>query len=88
MSTAEQLLRDALDETGSFLLLGRDEAIRLIASEGIRLSAASTEPGFPMVVRASRDRIALELGIDASLEARAADARIVGVIQALLMGMV
>jgi hypothetical protein len=39
-----------------------------------------------MVLRASRDRIALELGIDASLAARAADARIVGVIQSLLLG--
>ncbi len=88
MSSAEQLLRDTLDETGVELQLARDEAVRLIASEGIRLSAASAEPGFSMVVRASRDRIALELGVDASLEARAADARIVGVIQALLVGMI
>tara|TARA_R110000737_G_scaffold47134_4_gene67041 strand:+ start:5073 stop:5339 length:267 start_codon:yes stop_codon:yes gene_type:complete len=88
MSAAEQLLRDALDETGVELQLARDEAIRLIATEGVRLAAASAEPGFSMVVRASRDIIALELGVDSSMEARAADARIVGVIQALLMGMV
>jgi hypothetical protein len=83
---AADLLRDALDETGLDLRQGRDEAIALIAAEGVRLAAASAEPGFNMVLRASRDRIALELGIDASLAARAADARIVGVIQSLLLG--
>lgn len=82
----EDLLRDALEETGVELRQSRDEAIQLVALEGARLAAASAEPGFDLVLRASRDRVALELGIDASLAARAADARIVGVIQSILLG--
>jgi len=82
----EDLLRDALEEQGEELNLAREEAVRLVALEGARLAAASAEPGFNMVLRASRDRIALELGIDASEQARAADGRILGVIQAVLLG--
>ena len=85
--TPEELLKDALDETGIRLKIARDEAVAMLAAEGARLAAASAEPGFPLVLRASRDRIALELGIDASLQARAADSRMVGVIQAVLLGL-
>tara|TARA_R110002167_G_scaffold93122_2_gene249800 strand:+ start:2667 stop:2936 length:270 start_codon:yes stop_codon:yes gene_type:complete len=82
----ENLLRDALEETGASLNLATDEAIRIVALEGARLAAASAEPGFALVLRASRDVVALKLGLNASLEARAADARLVGIIQSVLMG--
>lgn len=82
----QDLLRDALSETNVRLNMAKDEAIQLVALEGARLAAASGEPGFDVVLRASRDVVAMKLGVNASLEARAADARIVGVIQAILLG--
>tara|TARA_R110002153_G_scaffold132597_1_gene281597 strand:- start:62 stop:331 length:270 start_codon:yes stop_codon:yes gene_type:complete len=84
--TPQDLLRDALSETNVRLSMAKDEAIQIVALEGARLAAASAEPGFDVVLRASRDVVAMKLGINASLEARAADARIVGVIQAILLG--
>jgi len=83
----EDLLRNAIDEAGDALDLAREETVNLVALEGARLAGASAEPGFDLVLRASRDRVALELGLDASLAARAADARIVGIIQAVLLGL-
>jgi len=84
--TPLELLQDAIDETGVSLKLAQGEMALLLAQEGIALTAAVNEPGFAMVLRASRDRVALELGVDASMEARAADARIVGVLQSVLLG--
>ena len=81
----EELLRDALEETGATLAVSADEAVRMVAIEGARLTAASMEPGFNMVLRASRDNVALQLGISASLEASATEARIVGVLQGVLL---
>lgn len=82
----EDLLKDALRETGRELEGGAEAAVQLLALEGARLAAASAEPGFAMVLRASRDLVALRLGIDASLKARATDARLVGLIQSILLG--
>lgn len=84
--SAEQLLRDALEETGVSLDVAKDEAVRIVVEEAALLALASGEPGFDMVVRSSRDNVALRLGINSSLEARAADSRIVGIIQAILIG--
>ena len=83
----EDLLRDAISETGIELRVAKDEAIQLVAAEAARLTLAIDEPGFHMALRASRDRVALELGVDASMQARAADARIVGIIQSVLLGL-
>ncbi len=83
----QQVLRDALDETEIELLEDRDAAIQMIALEGAKLAAAASEPGFPMVLRSSRNNVALRLGLDASLRARAVDARIVGIIQTMLFGL-
>lgn len=82
-----ELLQDALDETGVDLNMAKDAALQLVAAEGARLTLASQEPGFNLVLRASRQRIALELGIDASQEARAVDGRIVGILQSVLLGL-
>tara|TARA_R110002167_G_C12707228_1_gene655094 strand:- start:10058 stop:10327 length:270 start_codon:yes stop_codon:yes gene_type:complete len=81
------LLKDALDETGASLEVSAGRAQVLIAEEGVRLTLASQEPGFNMVLRASRDNIALQLGVDASEEAGAADQRLVGIIQSILFGL-
>lgn len=78
------LLEDAIAETGAELSVTADEARVLMAQEASRLLLASGEPGFGRVLRASRDRVALELGIDASESAAAADQRLVGVIQGIL----
>jgi len=80
-----ELLKDALEETGAELKVSAGKAKQIIASEGARLAAASQEPGFDMVLRASRDNVALQLGIEASLTASAADNRIIGIIQTGLL---
>tara|TARA_R110000764_G_scaffold36736_1_gene81940 strand:+ start:14026 stop:14295 length:270 start_codon:yes stop_codon:yes gene_type:complete len=83
--TPEDLLRDALDETGVSLRQGKEEALALIALEGARLTLAFGEPGFNLALRASRDQVALQLGIKASRHAREVDGRIVGIIQSSLL---
>jgi len=82
----EQLLQDAIDETDADLKVSVGKAKIMMAKEGARLATVVGEPGFDMVLRASRDNIALQLGVDASLEASAVDSRLVGIIQAVLMG--
>lgn len=79
------LIKDMVEETGASLAVSAGRAKILMAEEGARLALASAEPGFSMVLRASRDNIALQLGVDASLEASAADQRLVGMIQTGLM---
>ena len=81
-----QLLQDSISETGLELSVSVGKAKVMIAKEGARLALAVGEPGFDMVLRASRDNIALQLGVDASLDASAADSRMMGIVQAVLMG--
>lgn len=76
-----ELLQDALEETGAELKVSAGNARRIIAEEAAQLSLAAGEPGFAMVLRASRDSVALRLGVEASLTASAADQRILGIIQ-------
>lgn len=80
-----QLLQDAVAETGAELKVSAGRAKQIIATEGARLAGASAEPGFEMVLRASRDNVALQLGVEASLQASAADNRIIGIIQTGLL---
>lgn len=80
-----QLLEDAVAETGAELKVSAGKAKQIIAEEAARLAGASAEPGFEMVLRASRDIVALKLGIEASLTASAADNRLLGIIQTGLL---
>ena len=83
----DELLKGALTETGAELKVSADEAVAIIALEGARLAGASAEPGFDFILKASRDNVALKLGINASLQASAMDSRIVGIIQSVLFGL-
>ena len=80
-----QLLQDAIEETGAELKVSAGNARRIIAEEAAKLTLAVGEPGFERVLRASRDSVALRLGIEASLKAAAADQRLLGIIQTGLM---
>lgn len=80
-----QLLQDAVAETGAQLKVSAGRAKQIIAQEAAVLSLASSEPGFEMVLRASRDNVALKLGIEASMTASAADQRLLGIIQTGLL---
>lgn len=79
-----ELLQDTLDETGAQLDVSIDRAREIVIEESARLAAASAEPGFNLVLRASRDNVALRLGIQAVDDARQADGRILGIIHSAL----
>lgn len=79
------LLKDALEETGLELDASALEAKQIMAEEAAKLLLVADEPGFNLVLRASRDNVALRLGIVSSLQASAADQRILGIIQTGLL---
>lgn len=83
----EELLRSALSETGISLKISADELVRYVAEQGATLALAVGEPGFDKALIAARNAIALKAGLNATLEAEAADARIVGVLQGVLLGL-
>ncbi len=83
----EELLRSALKETGISLGISADELVRYTAEVGAKLALAVGEPGFEKALVAARNAVALKAGLNATLEAEAADARIVGVIQGVLLGL-
>lgn len=85
--TPEELLRSALTETGVSLKISADELVRYVAEQGATLALAIGEPGFDKALIAARNAIALKAGLNATLEAEAADARIVGVLQGVLLGL-
>ncbi len=84
----EELLRSALEETGVSLKISTDELARYVAQQAATLLKAVGEPGFDKALIAARNAVALKAGLNATLEAEAADARIVGVIQGVLLGLV
>ncbi len=83
----EDLLRDALKETGVNLKISADELVRYTAEQAYRLSQAAGEPGFDKALLAARNAVALKAGLNATLQAEAADARIVGVISGVLLSL-
>lgn len=85
--TPEELIRDALSETGVSLKISKDELVRYVAEQGVLLALAVEEPGFDKALRAARNAIALKAGLSATLEAEAADARMLGVISGVLLGL-
>jgi hypothetical protein len=84
---AEDLLRQALKETGANLKISADELVRYTAEQAARLSLAAGEPGFDKAMIAARNAVALKAGLNATLEAEAADARMVGVISGVLFNL-
>jgi hypothetical protein len=81
----EELLQDMLTETGAELEMSAADAVGLIAAQGASLSLAYNEPGFDRVLRASRDILAIQLGIKASAASRLAEGQVLGFIQTMLM---
>lgn len=84
---AEDLLRDALNSTGVNLQRSADEVVRYAAQQGAILSLAAGEPGFDKAMTAATNAVALFAGLNATLEAEAADARLVGIITGVLFNM-
>lgn len=82
----EELLRAELRATRTDLADGADELVRYMAERAAHLTTLAGQPGFHRAVVAERNAVALKAGLDATLQAEAADARIVGVITGILMG--
>lgn len=80
-----ELLEDVLEETGAQLSVSKDDLVQYTAERGAHLATIVDEPGFSLALRAERDSIALYAGLNASLAAEAADARMVGTIQGVLL---
>jgi len=83
----EQLLKDALEETGVNLRISKEFLVQYTAARAAHLTTIIGQPGYDRALRAERDSIALYAGLNATLQAEAADARIVGIIQAILFGL-
>lgn len=81
----EQLLDDALEETGRDLGDLREEVMIYAAQRAAHLATISHEPGFNLAVRAERNNVAMKAGLDLTDAADASDARLVGIIQAGLL---
>ena len=80
-----ELIKDVLEETGIDLEITKDELIRYTAERAAHLTTLIGQPGYGLALRAERDAVALHAGLDATMAAEAADSRIVGVIQTILM---
>lgn len=83
----KELLADVIDETNVELKVSRDELIQYTAQRAVHLTSILGEPGYELALRAERDAVALHAGLDATMAAEAADSRLVGVIQTVLMGL-
>lgn len=85
--TPQDLLLDALKETGVSLRISTNELLEYTAEIGAKLALAAGEPGFEKALIAARNAVALKAGLNATLEAEAADARVVGVISGVLLSL-
>ena len=83
-----ELLKDAIEETGISLNITKDELVRYTAERAAYLTTLAGDPGFMLALRAERDSVALYAGVNASMTADAADSRIVGIIQTVLLGLI
>ncbi len=88
MMNYADLIESALHETGVDLAENAEDAVAVLSVVAAQLAGAVDEPGFEIVLRAARDMVALRLGVNSSLTASAADSRIVGIIQTILLGLV
>lgn len=77
----EQILEDAVRETGTSLRTSAHEVAVYAAERAAHLATIVDDPGFLEAVRAERDAVALRAGIAAVRAGDAADARIVGLLQ-------
>lgn len=82
----EDLLRGAIRETRAELAMDADELVRYTAERAAHLTTLAGQAGFARAVVAERNAVALKAGLDATLQAEAADARLVGVISGVLLG--
>jgi hypothetical protein len=82
------LLDDALEETGIDLNVSKDELKQYVAERALHLTSLAGDPDFAVALRAERDAVALHAGLNATMQATAADSRIVGIIQTILMRLV
>lgn len=78
------LLASAVTETGAALSKTSDELAAYVAQRAGVLAAAYGQPGYEMAVAAERDAVALWAGMAGVAAAKAADQRLLGVIQGAL----
>lgn len=76
-----ELINGVIDETGRTIGLSKDQLKIEAANQLGMLALAVGEPGYDRAVLASRDNMALSMGLAAVGEADAVDARILGVLQ-------
>lgn len=79
----EALLQDAAREMGRDL--GDLSAVRAYAAQrALHLSTLVDQPGYELAIRAERNNVAAELGLDVTASADKFDQRLVGLIQGAL----
>lgn len=76
----EELIRETASEAGKELSADLEEVAGYAAERAGYLSTLVGDPGFKSAVIAERDNVALRAGIQSTLAADAADARIVGAV--------
>lgn len=80
----KEILEDAVVETGVELKTTPQELAKYILQRASHLASIAGEVGYSLAMRAERDNVALKAGIAITKIADAADARIIGIIQASL----
>ena len=76
----EDLLTDAVEETGADLSEAKNAFAAYLASRAEHLETCVGEPGFGQAVRAERNSAALRAGLNVSDEASAVDQRLIGLL--------
>jgi hypothetical protein len=82
--TIEQVLKDALKETGASLSISTKELATYMHARAVHLASIAAEPGYDQALRAERNNVALKAGIIASGQLSSIDSRILGLIQGIL----
>ena len=82
--TIKELLDATVAETGVQLSESTDALSAYVAARAVHLSSLVGQPGFEFAVQAERDSVALRSGLAVHDQARGADQRILGIIQAAL----
>lgn len=80
----EQLLKDALKETGASMSASAKEVAQFMHERALHLSAIAGQPGFDQALRAERNSVAMRAGLKLADNAELADQRLVGLIQGML----
>jgi len=80
------LLEDVAKEAGVEIGAMKDRVATYAAERAAHLATIPvTDPGYNRALRVERNNVAMQLGLDTTRTADAADARIVGFIQGLLL---